>query len=330
MSLRDHLIRALADGEVHSGSALAAALGVSRSAVWKQIHRLADLGFDVQASGGRGYRLAGALELLDRERIARHLDEETRATCEQLDVTSVTASTSAALIGQAGPAVGMWRGALAEYQTGGRGRRGRRWVSPFGTGLCVSVSWCFASAPRDLPALALAAGIGVTRALAAAGAGGLTLKWPNDIVLAGRKLGGILVDVDGDSRGPLRAVVGVGLNLWAPVTLARAVAGEGGLPPGGLDGAVPGGRVERNALAAGLIVSLCRILREFARFGFASMADEWRRQDFLCGQPVTVRNGAEEISGVACGIAADGALLLDRPDGIAAIRNGDITLRAGA
>ena len=119
----------------------------------------------------------------------------------------------------------------------------------------------------------------------------------------------------------------MGLNLCAPVTLARAVAGEGGLPPGGLDSAVPGGRVERNALAAGLIVSLCRVLRDFTRFGFASMADEWRRQDFLCGQPVTVRNGADEISGVACGIAPDGALLLDRPDGIATILNGDITLR---
>ena len=102
MSLRDHLIRVLADGEVHSGSALAGKLGVSRSAIWKQIHRLADLGLDVQASGGRGYRLAGALELLDRELIARHLDEETRATCEQLEVMSVTASTNASLTGQAG------------------------------------------------------------------------------------------------------------------------------------------------------------------------------------------------------------------------------------
>ena len=93
---------------------------------------------------------------------------------------------------------------------------------------------------------------------------------------------------------------------------------------------MPGGRVERNALAAALFGSLCRVLRDFARYGFASIADEWRRQDFLCGQPVTVRNGAEEISGIACGIAPDGALLLDGLDGIAAVLNGDVTLRAGA
>ena len=151
------------------------------------------------------------------ERITRQLDDESRATCEQLEVIERHQLPPAQPCrASSPPAVGMWRGALAEYQTGGRGRRGRRWVSPFGTGLCLSISWCFASAPRDLPALSLAAGVGVTRALAAAGAAGITLKWPNDIMLTGRKLGGILVDVDGDSHGPLRAVVGVGLNLSAP------------------------------------------------------------------------------------------------------------------
>jgi BirA family biotin operon repressor/biotin-[acetyl-CoA-carboxylase] ligase len=330
MNVRDHLIRVVADGEFHSGSALARTLGVSRSAIWKQIHRLAEFGLDVETVRGRGYRLVRPIELLDHQRIMGRLDAETNAACEALEVTSVAGSTSAMLIEQPAPPLGRWRAALAEYQTGGRGRRGRRWVSPFGSGLCLSVSYCFAAAPRDLQALSLAAGIGAMRTLTGIGAGGLTLKWPNDIVLAGRKLGGILADVDGDSHGPLRAVIGAGINLWAPDSLIGAVQADGGLPPAGLEEAMAGGRMERNVLAAGLIASLYRALRDFGRLGFGPLVDEWRRQDFLYGRFVTVRSGGEEMSGIACGIAPDGALLLDRPGGIAAVVNGDISLRAGA
>lgn len=329
MSVRDHLIRIVADGEFHSGTALAAALGVSRSAVWKQARRLAELGLHLEAVRGRGYRLVGAIELLERERITQLLDTATLASCEGLEITSVTDSTSARLCAQPVPAAGKWRGALAEYQTGGRGRRGRRWISPFGGGLCLSISWCFAVAPRELQALSLAAGVGIMRALARVGAGELTLKWPNDVVLHGRKVGGILVDLDGEAQGPLRAVIGAGLNLSVPDSLVRAVTDEGGLPPAGLEDAVAGRRIERNALAAELIAALCRVLAGFSEFGFGSLADEWRRQDFLRGRFVTVRNGAQKTSGIARGIAADGALLVDRPEGIAAVMNGDVSLRAG-
>ncbi len=330
MSVRDHLIRILADGEFHSGSMLAGTLGVSRSAVWKQIHRLDTLGLEVESIRGSGYRLAAPIELLERERLMAHLDAAARSSCEALEVVCVTASTNATLIAQPAPAAGRWRGALAEYQTGGRGRRGRRWVSPFGSGLCLSLSWSFAAAPADLPALSLATGVGVMRALAGVGANGLALKWPNDIMLAGGKLGGILVDVDGESGGPLRAVVGLGLNLVVGPALVRGVAGDGGLPPAALASAAPGHRVARNALAARLIAELCRILREYAKLGFAALADEWRAHDFLYGRRVTVRNGGDELRGLAGGIAPDGALLLEGPEGIGAVMNGDVTLRSDA
>lgn len=327
MTVRDELIRALADGALHPGRALAATLGVTRSAVWKQVHALGELGLEVVVDGRRGYRLARPLELLDAGRIEAALDAGVRARCDGIGVAGIIDSTSARLAAGPPPPPGTWRALLAEYQTGGRGRRGRRWLSPYGSGLCLSVAWTFPDAPRDLPALSLAAGLAVLRGLAAAGATGLALKWPNDIVLAGGKLGGLLVDVDGEARGPLRVIVGVGLNLAVPAGLAAGVAADGGIPPTGLDAALPGAPERRNELAARTCGALAALLEGFAREGFAPLADEWRRHDALFGREVTVRQGAGAVGGVARGIAPDGALLVERPEGLAAVVAGDVTLR---
>jgi BirA family biotin operon repressor/biotin-[acetyl-CoA-carboxylase] ligase len=328
MASRDRLIKILADGEVHSGSELASLLGVTRSAVWKQVHQLENLGIEVVAEAGRGYRFASPLDLLDHGAILGAIDEATRAACEHLQVSTVSQSTSLALSAQPAPTPGRWRAILAEYQTAGRGRRGRAWLSPFGSGVCLSVSWCFPSVPRDLPALSLAAGIAARRALAAAGATDASLKWPNDIVADGAKLAGILVDVDGDGSGPLRAVVGIGVNVSAPERFVRAVTADGGLAPGALERACPAGsRIGRNALAAALLDSLYGVLREFPSRGFGPLADEWRCHDYLRGRPITVSGGPQVVSGVARGIGPDGALLVEGPAGLSAVTNGDITLR---
>jgi BirA family biotin operon repressor/biotin-[acetyl-CoA-carboxylase] ligase len=329
MRSRGKLVRILADGRLHSGAALATELGVSRSAVWKQVHRLGELGLEVIAAGRAGYRLHRPLELLDEAHIGELLEEPARRACEALQVLDVATSTSALLAAVAPPGAGLWRAALAEFQTGGRGRRGRRWLSPYASGLCLSISWCFPAVPRDLPALSLAAGVAVGRALSACGARRLALKWPNDVVVDGAKLAGILVDVDGESRGPLRAIVGIGINLAAPASLAAAVAAEGGATPAGLEDSA-GARIARNACAAAVLSALYRVLREFGELGFAPVADEWRRQDFLRGRAVTVRQGEETVGGIARGIAADGALLVERPEGIASVLNGDVTLRTAA
>jgi BirA family biotin operon repressor/biotin-[acetyl-CoA-carboxylase] ligase len=330
MGVRDELIRALADGRVHSGRDLAAALGVSRSAVWKQAHRLGALGLELAVEGRRGYRLLRPVELLDAARISAALEGPARATCESLRVAGVIDSTSARLAAEPAPAPGAWRAILAEFQTGGRGRRGRRWLSPYGSGLCLSVAWSFVGAPRELPALSLAAGIAVVRALAAAGAVGLALKWPNDVVLGGAKLGGLLVDVDGDARGPLRAVVGAGINLAVPAGLAAGLAGEAGLPPAALEDALPGAAGRRNELAARLCSALAQVLAQFSGDGFGPFADEWRRHDWLFGRSVSIRQDGNEATGVARGIAPDGALLVEGPGGLAAVLSGDVTVRPAA
>ena len=330
MSARDQLIRLLADGQTHSGTDLAAAAGVTRSAVWKQAHRLTELGLEVTSDRGRGYRISRRLELLDPERIVAGLEPAILASREGLQVGTVTVSTSADLMNQPAPHPGQWRAALAEYQTGGRGRRGRRWLSPFGCGLCLSLAWCYAIAPRELPALSLAAAIAVRRALEMAGAAGVGLKWPNDIVLEDAKIGGILVDVEGDSRGPLRVVIGIGLNFAVPADMARAILAQGGLAAAGLDLATGGRGLSRNAVAAGIINSLVAVLREFGQCGFTPFADEWRRHDSLIGRNVHIHTNGNQVAGIAGGIAPDGALLVEQPDGLAAVYNGEVSLRSPA
>lgn len=326
MSIRDGLIRLLADGELHTGSALAGALGVTRGAVWKAAHRLGDLGLELRQDA-RGYRLERPIELLDRERILAALDAESRGACESLDVRTVATSTSELLRAGPPPEPGCWGAVLAEFQTTGRGRRGRRWFSPLGAGLCLSFAWRFASAPRDLAALSLAAGVATARALSAAGARDIRLKWPNDVLHAGAKLGGILVDVDGDSRGPLRAVIGIGLNITEPRGLAAAVLGDGGLAPAALETALPHGRIARNALAGTLLGALHEVLREFTSEGFAPFAGEWQHHDALCGRQVRVSQPNGELLGIARGIGADGALLVQRAEGLASVFSGEVSVR---
>lgn len=328
MSIRDRLILLLADGQFHSGAGLARALGVSRSAVWKQAHQLCGLGLDLEVARRQGYRLKTRLDLLDRQAIARALDPASGDSCEGLDVCCVVESTNSILSEQPRPSPGLWKAAIAEYQTGGRGRRGRRWLSPFGCGLCMSFAWSFAIAPRDLSALSLAAGMASIRVLEAAGAAGLALKWPNDIVADGAKLGGILVDVDGDSRGPLRAIIGVGINIRAPESLADQVASEGGLPPAAIDKLISGKMIDRNRLAADLLGSLRQMALEFARDGFGPLASRWSQYDFLLGKRLIVANGASQIRGVGRGLGADGALLVEQDGTIATVFSGDVSVRA--
>lgn len=328
MRTEETLARMLADGSRHSGNALAAGLGLSRAAVWKQIRRLREHGLEIHSSSGQGYRLARPLQLLDGRHIAALLDAQTAAACESLEVAWSLGSTSTVLGQRPAPAPGHWRGVLAEYQTEGRGRRQRRWFSPLGSGLCLSMSWLFPHAPRDLAALSLAVGVAMIRALGSFGAQNLSLKWPNDILCGDAKLAGILVDVDGDARGPLRVIIGTGVNVTAPGALQQSVVADGGLQPACLQDAVPGGESDRNAVAAEIIMATCRVLQDFAVEGFHSLGAEWRRHDYLLGRQLRVLQGSgEEICGFGSGIAADGALLVNTGERQVAVFNGDVSVR---
>lgn len=328
MGLREELVALLADGEVHSGAAIARLMHCSRTTVWKQLRQLQNLGLEIAAMPGRGYRLLRPIELLDRTLLLEYINAEAGANLEALDVFGVIDSTSDRLRAAAAPGPERLRVVLAEYQTGGRGRRGRRWLSPYGSGVCLSVSWCFSVVPAALSALSLAAGVAVHRALVVYRPVGLGLKWPNDIIAGGRKLGGLLVDVEGESQGPIKVVIGVGINIDVSDELDNEVATELGLRPAGLREFVPNAGVSRNLVAANIISQLHGALDEFARTGFESFVDEWKCFDSLHGESVSVQIGARSYEGIASGIAANGSLLLKVNDKMMNVVSGEVSVRA--
>lgn len=323
------LLDLLADGQWHSGSALGEALTVSRAAIWKQVRALRSLGLEVMAERRRGYRLERPLDLLNAARIRGELAPATRAGIQFLEVLLVTASTNACLAAGPAPPLGQIRAVVAEYQTGGRGRRGRRWLSPPGHGVCMSIAWSFESAPRDLPALSLVAGVAVIGALKQLGISGVELKWPNDVMAAGGKVGGILVEVSGESGGPLRVIVGIGLNVRPVPGIATALREEGGsVPAAALDDLVAGAGLDRSALVGMLINRLHESLVAFGDRGWPDVLPVWRQHDYLMGRSVVVTRGADTLSGIARGIADDGALLVEVDGRVSPIVAGDVTLRA--
>lgn len=328
--LRMDLIELLADGEVHSGTVLAECLACSRTAIWKQVQALVAVDLPIEALPGRGYRLTRSLELLDRRRIRGQLRPQVRAALDTFDIHAVTTSTSEALRGDSPAAPGRLRVVLAEYQSGGRGRRGRRWLSPFASGICLSVGWTFPVLPANLSALSLAAGLAVFRALSIFRPAGLGLKWPNDVMAGGGKLGGLLIDVQGETAGPVAVVVGVGINIDATDVFEREVVANGSLAPIGLRSLVGDGVVSRNRLAAALIDALSAMLQDFQAAGFAGFVDDWRRVDCMTGRPVTVQVGNQTHSGIVAGITDDGALLLNVAGQVRSFVSGEVTVRPQA
>jgi len=329
MSTQQRLLGLLADGKLHSGTELAEVLGLSRAAVWKQIGQLEKLGLEVQAQAGQGYRLAAPIELLDREKILRDLPAGVSAMLGKLDVLWVTESTSDYLLRQGRISSDRPQVCMAEYQSGGRGRRGRQWLAPAGQGLCLSVARCFENSPASLSCLGLAVGVGVLRALRACGAQDAQLKWPNDVVVAGKKLAGILIDVQGEAGGPLQVVAGIGVNFALDKATGRAIKAAGGLFPVSLMDAAPARQAGRNQAAAQLIAEVTVVLQQFEYTGFAALAEEWLDADYLRGQRVVAVTDGAEIVGVACGISDDGQLLLDVNGVMQQLVTGDVSVRVG-
>lgn len=322
------VVQLLADGQLHSGSELAATLGCSRTAVWKHLQALDALGLELTAAPGRGYQLSAPIELLDAERIRTALGTAAGVRVQSLQLDTVTDSTSDTLRSFAAPGAGRMRVALTEFQRDGRGRRGRAWLSAFGSGLCLSVSWTMAAGPGGFAGLSLALGVAAHGALEALGARGVGLKWPNDLVVGNAKLGGLLLDLEGEASGPMKLVAGIGLNVRRDARLRAAVQTGDALPPVALDECCAG-PVSRNALAAGLIGAFGEALAAFERQGFEPFADAWRRLDVLHGEPVSVQVGAKTWRGEARGIAPDGALLIARNGELEAVMSGDVTVRRG-
>ena len=315
----------LADGRFHSGEALARSLAVSRSAVWKAAGSLRALGVTLHAVPNRGYRLPHAGEPLDAARIRELLRRDVRERLASLAVEWSLDSTNTALLGRPNPAPGRCEVLLAEVQTAGRGRRGRSWLAPPGGSLCLSLNWTFREVPRDLSALGLAVGVCTLRALAGLGAQGVALKWPNDLLHDGRKLGGILIDLRAEAAGPACVVIGIGLNVALGRDALERIAATG-TAAADLHGAGLAG-VARNALAAAVVGECVRGLVAFGDEGLRAFLEAWNAADALRGRTVHVSVPDGGARGVARGIDVHGALMVETAQGVKRFVSGDVTVR---
>ena len=313
------LLRALSDGAWHSGEALAADAGITRAALSKRVQKLLAWGLELETQPGRGCRLLQPLELLDADVIRGALAPAARARLN-LRVLAGTDSTNTQLL-HAGGADDP-QALLAEHQSGGRGRHGRRWHSPFGANLYLSLAWSFDQWPAALSALPLATGVATAQALEPLGLRELRLKWPNDLWLGHAKVGGILIEQRGEAGGSCRVVIGLGLNVAMRSASTAAIA----QPWTSLSEAL--GKVpSRNALAAAILGQWLAMLERYAGEGFAPYASAYRALDLMRGRAVSVQLPDGECRGIARGVDEAGALLIDADGERRRILSGEVALR---
>ena len=323
---KKRLLQILADGQFHSGTDLAEQLNLSRSAIWKQINGLEEQGIDITAVNGKGYRLHSALELLDKSRIYSLLNNTTRQGLAELEIHDQIDSTNSYLVAlsNARPDSSAII-CLAEQQTAGKGRRGRQWISPFGSNIYASLVWQFQQGPSSLSGLSLAIGVAVINALKIHGMHDVGLKWPNDIYWQQRKLGGILVEVSGEADGPCHAVIGLGLNLFLADQHGAAIE-QDWVDISEILGQAH--QVSRNQLVATLIEQFLAVTSQYTQKSFALYRDEWRQYDCMQGQQVSLFMGHTEIDGTVLGINDDGLLLLQTETGaVQSFASGEVSFR---
>ncbi|MEX0624876.1 biotin--[acetyl-CoA-carboxylase] ligase [Saccharospirillum sp.] len=286
-----------------SGQMLAIELGVTRPTVSNWVAELVAQGVDVYSVKGRGYRLAEPVSLLDRERILSLLSPEVTRRLSVLDIRTDVDSTNAWVLAQP-PAPGRWSVCTADYQHQGRGRRGRAWQSPPASSVMVSAAVRESLTGDSLYAASLVVGVAVVRAIRQVTTLSVALKWPNDIYYEGRKLGGVLCELQGNLLDQPVLVIGIGLNVnAAPPGLDREV---------GCLRQIAGHFIDRNELLAALLNELQDVLADLSRpAGLATLLQAWSGHDCLLNRPVTLVQGGQREAVVARGIDAQGQLMVD-------------------
>lgn len=310
------LVALLADGEFHSGEQLGEALGMSRAAINKHIQTLKSWGLDVYTVTGKGYSLPAAMQLLDEEVILSHLHQPDLAVIPVID------STNQYLLERMNQLPSGYA-CIAEYQQAGRGRRGRKWFSPFGTNLYMSMYWRLEQGPAAAMGLSLVIGIVMAEVIQSLGAPDIRVKWPNDLYLNDRKLAGILVELTGKTGDAAQIVIGAGINL-----LMRS-EGAAEINQGWINLQEAGIKIDRNELAAKLLNSLREALPIFERDGLAPFVTRWEALDNFINRSVKLLIGEREVHGIARGIDNQGGLLLEQGGEIKSWVGGEISLRPG-
>ena len=330
MSLERALLQRLAQGPV-SGAALARETGLTRAAMWKRIEALREAGVAIRALPGQGYALDRVIDWLDADAIRAALALPLRAGVSALEVAWTLDSTNSELLRRSTSLRGV-DVLLAERQTGGRGRRGRAWASPLAAHVYLSLARQFGGGLARLGGLSLVAGVAAAEALQGLGYADVRLKWPNDLVVASsaraggvhglRKLGGLLVEGGGEHAGPVRAVVGLGINVHMPPGMAAGI-GQPWTDLQSLAATAP----SRNRVVAALLAALLPAFDLFDGEGLAPFLPRYAALDALAGREVDVHERGDVRRGIALGIAADGALRVQLDGSEQRLYAGDVSVR---
>lgn len=323
MSKIDNKVRiakTLADGQFHSGEVLGRSLGISRAAVANHVKNLNELGLDVFSVPGKGYRLSQAISMLKEEQIADGREET-------LEVHSIIDSTNEYIASSLRNGIKLKDGhtVVAECQTSGRGRRGRQWQSPFGSHIYFSQYRSMEDGLAAAAGLSLAIGVAVRRACAEICNVDYRLKWPNDILVEGKKLAGILVEAEGQSDGACHLVIGIGINIKMPTDAAKEID-----QPWTDLTILSGDDIDRNKLVKGLIKQMDLVLQEYRVFRLDNLHEEWNQHNAFQNAPVKVISNTNEKRGKCLGIDASGAMLLEdsATKKVTKIFGGEVSLRA--
>jgi BirA family biotin operon repressor/biotin-[acetyl-CoA-carboxylase] ligase len=314
-------------GDFVSGHDLAERLGISRTAVWKHVGALKDEGYQIETERGRGYKLIALPGGLSEGEVASLLTTAWLGRSLVCKMETGSTNSDAADLGRAGAPEGTV--VIADAQTAGRGRLGRSWVSRPGVNLYMSVLLRPQILPAAAPQLALIAGLAVAQALESEGLVP-AIKWPNDVLLAGRKVCGILTELEAETDRVEFVVVGIGVNLnseladFPPELHERATSVL----------MASNKRLERARFAGDLMARLETCYERFRQDGFGALASEWGSRSALAGREITVDGAGGVVRGTYAGIDSEGALLLkEEGDGgggtTRRVLAGDVTILGG-
>ncbi len=318
------ILRALREGQDQgiSGAALSGRLGISRAAIWARIEELRKLGYEIEASPHAGYRLLKVPDVLHADDLMTRLPSD-RVLGRDIRVFKETTSTNDVVEKLARDGVPEGAVVFAESQTRGRGRMSRKWESSHGKGLYFSVLLRPKLPPQAATRITIVAATALARAVRACTPLEPEIKWPNDLQLGGRKIAGVLTELNAELDSVRYLILGVGLNvnqsridfpeeLRSIATSLHAECGH---------------RIDRALLAARILQELELDYHKVASGRFDEVASEWERQCNTLGRNVTIQMGGRQISGRAESLDGEGALLLRTHHGtLERVMGGDVTI----
>ncbi|MGB1197804.1 MAG: bifunctional biotin--[acetyl-CoA-carboxylase] ligase/biotin operon repressor BirA [Thalassotalea sp.] len=319
-SIKEQLIRQLAEGKFVSGQLIGESLGISRAAVSKHIASLNDMGLDIYSVTGKGYRLAEPIALIDKTAILANLSA--KALASKVEVHCLIDSTNNYLLRRLPEHIKQGQVCIAEHQSAGRGRRGKQWISPFGSHIYMSMYWHLEQGMSAAMGLSVVAAIAISDAIKTLYQIDVQLKWPNDIYIEGKKLAGILIDLEGQALEPCHCIIGLGVNVSMPVQASHSID----QPWTDLQTHCTA-PIDRNILIAEIISRLTARLNEHQEHGIVNMLERWLQLDLYLNQGVQLIAGEKITQGICRGINNQGALLLEIDRQIKPIYGGEVSLR---